>query len=319
MKIAPILRVTGLVLLAYFLLETTLDTGDKYAIVEYPVIWLILAVILVFAIAIELSVGALENVLYKTLKPDAKVRYDLAAQQREENRFAWLKKTYNKLLDKKPLEKEAEIVLDHDYDGIRELDNNLPPWWLYGFYISIIFAVVYMANYHIFGGTSQQEEYEMEIAAAREAVEEYKRTAPDLIDENTVELLTGQEDIDAGKTIFSANCAACHKMDGAGGIGPNLVDDYWILGGGIKNVFHTIAEGGRAGKGMVSWKTDLKPNEMAQVASYVLSLHGTEPVDPKEPEGELWMDPDAKIDEADVDVVDPNELEMELDNTGREY
>ncbi|WP_373055935.1 cbb3-type cytochrome c oxidase N-terminal domain-containing protein [Zunongwangia sp. H14] len=309
---AFILRITGFVLLAYVLMEFTLDTGDKYAIQEYPVIWLILGVIMVFAIAIEVSVHALQSVLYKALKPDAKIRYDLAVKEREEKRYAWIRNTYKKLVDKKPIEKEDEILLDHNYDGIRELDNNLPPWWLYGFYISILFAAVYLAKYHIFDGTDQAEEYRMEIAAAREAIEEYKRTAKDLIDENTVELLTGEEDINAGKAIFTANCTACHRADAGGAIGPNLTDDYWILGGGIKNVFHTISEGGRAGKGMVSWKTDLKPSEMAQVASYVLSLHGSEPLDPKEPQGEIWIDPDARIEEADVDVIDSTHIEMEM-------
>jgi cytochrome c oxidase cbb3-type subunit 3 len=128
----------------------------------------------------------------------------------------------------------------------------------------------------------------MEVAAAEIAIAEYKKNAKDLVDASTVELLTEASDLAAGKQIYDTNCVACHMADGGGGIGPNLADQHWILGGGIKNVFSTISEGGRDGKGMVAWKQILKPVEMAQVASYVLTLQGTTPANPKEAEGELW-------------------------------
>lgn len=299
-------------LLAVIIAENTLETGGKSSFGVYPILWLILGVAFIFAIAAEISVAALESTLYKALKPEMKIKYDQAAIAKQEKWKNWFKKFYDKLLDKKPLEKEEEIVLDHNYDGIKELDNNLPPWWLYGFYASIVFAGIYMARYHIFDGSSQREEYLTEITEAREAVEEYKKNANGLIDANTVELLTGEEDINRGKATFEANCVACHKIDAGGGIGPNLVDSYWILGGGIKNVFNTISEGGRTGKGMIAWKTDLKPEEIAQVASYVLSLHGSTPADPKEPEGEFWIDPDARIEEVDVNSPDSLSIEMEM-------
>ena len=311
-KVFSALRITGLVVLAIILAEVTMETGDQSVFEAYPIFWLILGVILLIAIAIEVSVAALDRTLYLSLKPDAQARYENAMAVKEQQRFAWFKKTYDKLLDKKPIAKEEEIILDHNYDGIRELDNNLPPWWLYGFYASIIFAGIYLARYHIFDGATQKEEYLTEVAEAKAAVEEYKENAKGLIDANTVELLTGTEDINAGKAIFSGNCVACHKVDGGGGIGPNLTDSYWILGGGIKNVFNTISEGGRAGKGMVSWKTDLKPDEIAQVASYVLSLHGTTPAEPKEPQGELWVDPDARVDEVDVEMTDSTSVEIKM-------
>ncbi|MCP9199630.1 c-type cytochrome [Gramella sp. GC03-9] len=312
-KLYSVLRILCLTALAVIIAETTLETGDSSSFETYPVLWLILGIAIVIAIAIEVSVAALQNTLYYSMKPEARQRYDETMAAREENRFAWIKEAYEKMLDKKPIEKEEEIILDHNYDGIKELDNNLPPWWLYGFYASIIFAGIYLARYHIFDGASQKEEYLVEVAEARAAVEEYKKNARGLIDANTVELLTGVEDINAGKAIFSGNCAACHKIDGGGGIGPNLTDSYWILGGGIKNVFNTISEGGRAGKGMVAWKTDLKPGEIAQVASYVLSLHSTTPADPKEPEGELWVDPDARVDEVEVTTPDSTSVEVMMD------
>ena len=107
----------------------------------------------------------------------------------------------------------------------------------------------------------------------------------------------------AGEKIFTTNCVVCHMADGGGGIGPNLTDEYWILGGGIKNVFRTISEGGRDGKGMVAWKNSLKPVEMAQVASYLLQFQGTEPADPKAAEGEIWVDPDAPKEETSAEQV----------------
>ncbi len=133
-------------------------------------------------------------------------------------------------------------------------------------------------------------ELQNEIAEAKIALEEYKKTAPDLMDVDKVTLLTEASELAKGKAIYQVNCVACHKADGGGQIGPNLTDQHWILGGGIKNVFHTISEGGRAGKGMVAWKTMLKPTEIHQVASYVLSLQGTNPADGKAAEGEVWKE-----------------------------
>ena len=163
--------------------------------------------------------------------------------------FKWLDNIYKRLTRSRSIEKEGEIILDHNYDGIRELDNVLPPWWVYMFYVTIIFAVVYLVRFHIVGDYTQTIEYENEVAEAKIAIEEYKKTAKNLVDVNTVEVLTDASDLSAGEKIFTANCVVCHMADGGGGIGPNLTDEYWILGGGIKNVFRTISEGGRDGKG----------------------------------------------------------------------
>ncbi|UAB80982.1 c-type cytochrome [Marixanthomonas sp. SCSIO 43207] len=309
---ASYLRVIGIMAIAFILMEFTVDTGDSWAIIKYPVIWAVLALVFLFAIAIEVISETLKSILFRGLNEEAQQRYLAEQEYKRENN--WFKKTYKKLLAKKPIEKEQEIILDHNYDGIRELDNVLPPWWVYMFYATIVFAVVYLVRYHIFDGVNQDEEYEIAVAEARAEIEEYKKTAKDLIDVNTVELLTGKQDIAAGKTVFEANCVACHKVDGGGGIGPNLTDDYWILGGGIKNVFNTISEGGRDGKGMVAWKTDLRPSEMAQVASYVLSLHGTNPADAKDPEGDLWVDPNAPIEEVEVKQIDSTTIQVLMED-----
>ncbi len=314
MKTASYLRVIGFMILAFFLLELTVDSGEDWAIVKYPIIWAVLGMVFFFAIALEIVASALQRILFGGLSEEAKAHYIAAETLREQNRFGWFKRKYKEMLGSKPMESEQEIVLDHNYDGIRELDNKLPPWWVYMFYATIIFAGIYLVRFQIFNGPNQIDEYETEIAQAKLDVAEFKKNNKDLIDVNTVEILTDPSDLAAGEAVFTANCVACHKAGGGGGIGPNLTDDYWILGGGIKNVFHTISEGGRAGKGMISWKTDLKPSEMAQVASYVLSLHGTNPVDPKAPEGEIWMDENAPVDNVQVKQIDSTEIEVKMTN-----
>ncbi|MBJ6368705.1 cbb3-type cytochrome c oxidase N-terminal domain-containing protein [Snuella sedimenti] len=279
-------RVPVIFFFIFGLTEYFIDSGDKPAFVEYPIVLGFLLLVLLIIIAIEAIISALENVMLQKLDDEAKARF--LEDRNKTYQFMWLKNTYIKLLGQKPIEEEGEIILDHNYDGIKELDNNLPPWWLYAFYISIIFSVVYLLRYHVFNGPTQIDELETELAEARTAIEAYKKTAKDLVDVNTVTLLTDASDLSAGKTVFETNCVACHMADGGGGIGPNLTDTYWILGGGIKNVFKTISEGGRSGKGMIAWKQQLKPIEMAQVASYVLSFQGTTPANPKAPEGDIW-------------------------------
>lgn len=290
---ASILRIIVLVGIAFLGVELLLETEPgHWAVIDYPKSWLFLGIVLLFAIAIEASVAALHSTLYKSLSEEKKARYH-ELEAHESTQFEQkIQAILKKMTKSKSIEKEGEIELDHEYDGITELDNKLPPWWLYSFYASIVFAAVYMVRFHVYNDYTQEEEYLMEVAEAEAAIEEYKRTAKDLINAETVTLLTEQSDLDAGKTIYNANCVACHKADGGGGIGPNLTDEHWILGGGISNVYKTISEGGRSGKGMVAWKNDLKPSEMQQVASYVISLYGTDPTDPKAAEGDITWTPD---------------------------
>ncbi len=314
MKLSTIIRTAVVALFSYLFLDYIGSTDETSAFTETPWTWLVLIILVIFYVAGDVSVQALNNVLYHSLSADKQEVYDRNIASAKAKRNQWFKNIYNKLVGSKPIEQEGEIVLDHNYDGIQELDNNLPPWWVYGFYATILFAVVYMARYHIFDGINQDEEYVVAQAIAQQEIEEYKKTAKDLVDVNTVEYLTDASDLKAGEMIFSGNCVACHKVDGGGGIGPNLTDDHWILGGGIKNVFNTISEGGRAGKGMVAWKSDLKPVEMAQVASYVLSLHGTNPPDAKAAEGEIWLDPNAPVEQVEVKVIDSTQVEVLIED-----
>lgn len=268
--------------------EYFIDSGNNFAFIEYPVLQLVLLVGLVFLIALNVILKAIQNVMFKSLSEDAKERYMRAREERLK-KYDW-KVLLRKMNSAKPISEERDIELDHNYDGIKELDNKLPPWWLYSFYASIVFAFGYMIYYHVLDGENQTMEFENEMMAAKIAVEEYKKNAPDLIDAESVTLLTEASDLEAGATIYQNNCMACHAADGGGGIGPNLTDEHWILGGGVKNVFHTVSEGGRAGKGMVAWKSILKPTEIQQVASYILSLQGSAPANPKEAEGDVWTE-----------------------------
>lgn len=188
------------------------------------------------------------------------------------------------------VEQEQDVMLDHDYDGIRELDNALPPWWKYGFYLTIIVSFIYIYRYHVSGtGPSSYEEYVAEVEKGEHDKAEYLAKSANNVDENTVELSKDAADIAAGQNVFQTTCAACHAKDGGGGVGPNLTDEYWLHGGGIKDVFKSIKYGW-PDKGMKSWKDDFSPRQIAQIASYVVSLKGTKPAAPKDKQGELYIE-----------------------------
>lgn len=187
------------------------------------------------------------------------------------------------------VETEAAVMTDHEYDGIRELDNALPPWWKYGFYFTIVWSVVYLAYYHISNGPSSTQEYKSQMDEGARQIADYRARAKNLVDETNVVLLTDAGDIDAGKAVFTQYCVVCHGPDGGGVVGPNLTDKFWIHGGDIKDMFKTIKYGVQ-GKGMKSWQQELSPVMMAQVASYIRTLQGTTPVAPKSPEGAEWVE-----------------------------
>lgn len=200
------------------------------------------------------------------------------------------KTIFDKLNAAVEIERGQEILMDHDYDGIKELDNDLPPWWKYGFYLTIVVAFLYMIHYHISGtGDLQAVEYNKEMAKAKAEIAEYMKTAANNVDENTVKLLDNPADIENGKQVYTANCAACHGKLGEGGVGPNFADEYWIHGGSVQDIFKTIKYG-FADKGMKSWKEDLSPMQIAQVTSYIRTLKGTNPPNGKAPQGDLYTE-----------------------------
>jgi cytochrome c oxidase cbb3-type subunit 3 len=190
-----------------------------------------------------------------------------------------------------PIEKEADIMLEHDFDGIKELDNKVPPWFSYLFYITILFAVYYLLDYHVFATSKlSADEYREEVQIAENIKTELMKSGA-LVNEETVTAVFDDVSIKAGKSIFDVNCVACHTATGGGLVGPNLTDAYWIHGGGIKNVFKTIKYGVPA-KGMISWQTQLNAKQIQEVASYVLSLKGTNPPNAKQPEGTIYVESD---------------------------
>jgi cytochrome c oxidase cbb3-type subunit 3 len=187
------------------------------------------------------------------------------------------------------IEKEEGILLDHDYDGIKELDNSLPPWWKYGFYLTILISGIYLWYYHAGGnGPTQLDEYAAEVKAGEEAKQEYLAKSASNVDENTVKMGDASS-IAAGSTLFQNSCAACHAKDGGGGVGPNLTDEYWIHGGSVPDVFKSIKYGW-VDKGMKSWKDDFSPKQIADITSYVKSLQGSKPMAPKPKQGDLYTE-----------------------------
>lgn len=212
--------------------------------------------------------------------------------KRERKRTFGFQKVRDYIVGLKPIEQEKDLMLDHDYDNIRELDNKIPPWFNYLFYGSVIFSIFYMINYHILSsGDVQATEYKEEVKFAEMQKLELIKSGT-LLDENTLTVLKDAVALNSGKEIFIKNCTVCHTETGGGLVGPNLTDDYWIHGGGIKNVYATI-KNGVPSKGMITWKNQLNPRQIQEVASYVLSLRGTNPPNPKAPEGVIYVEQDS--------------------------
>ncbi len=210
----------------------------------------------------------------------------------------------------------GKLMEDHSYDGIQELDNFMPPWLQYVFSGTVIIAVVYFGYYTVLGfGLTGVEEYQEEIRIAAIEAESRGVSALASIDETNVELDGTAAAMSSGKTIFEANCAACHAADGGGGVGPNLTDQYWLHGGGIKDVF-SIVKYGVIEKGMVPWEDQLSPKEIQDVSSYILSLKGTNPAAPKDPQGELYSgDEDNSTSEEAEDDDNDDDTAVAADST----
>ena len=201
------------------------------------------------------------------------------------------------------VEKEADVLLDHDYDGIQELDNALPPWWKYGFYITIVVGFVYLLNFHVFGiGKNPTEEYSAEMENARIQKERYEANNKDRIDENNVPMADATG-IKEGERLYEANCIACHLKGGAGSVGPNLTDDNWLHKGSLNDIYNTIKVG-YPDKGMQSWSSQFNPKQISYLTSYIKSLRGSNPPNAKAAQGELFTEaaaaPTAATDSAAV-------------------
>ncbi|MFZ4103500.1 MAG: cbb3-type cytochrome c oxidase N-terminal domain-containing protein [Sediminibacterium sp.] len=222
---------------------------------------------------------------------------------------SWVASTWANL-DKKfftkaaPIEKEADIMLDHDYDGIKELDNALPPWWKYGFYITIFVAIFYILKFEVWHtGMNPTEEYNTEMAEAKLETDQYLASMKENVDENSVVMLDAAG-IQAGKTLFTKTCVACHSQTGGGGVGPNLTDNYTIHGARIEDIFKTIKYG-YPDKGMQSWQSNFSPVEMQQLSSYIKSLSNTNVPNGKAPQGDLIIE-EAAMSDSTKGVIAPS-------------
>lgn len=266
---------------------TTAAAGDVTVLPNYGGLtanefYLLVSVIFMEVLAI-IFLGFSIRRVYNELLPAQ------ASKAVEESKFA----TWWAAMDKKfftkavPVEKEADVLLDHDYDGIRELDNSLPPWWKYGFYITIGVAFVYLFMFHVSGtGKNPTEEYLAEMEKARIEKEIYDANNKDKIDEKAVPLADANG-IARGKEIFNADCWACHGKLGEGGAGPNLTDNYWIHKGSLNDIYMSIKTG-YPDKGMQSWAVKYTPKQMSEIASYITTLKGTNPPNGKAPQGDLY-------------------------------
>lgn len=245
--------------------------------ITFGLVFLVSLLVLVVAIYV---LQLLKTFIRKEMSPEKLAQY--------EDEPSWFAQLWAKWNDFKPMEKEEELLLDHNYDGIKELDNHLPPWWKGLFYISIGYAVVYLLVFHVFKTAPlQEEQYQKEVAAA-EALR--ANQAADLVvdfDENTVTATTEPTELADGRQFFETQCAICHKADGGGLAGPNLTDKYWKNGGSMSDVYKVI-KNGVPNTAMISWEGQLNPIKMRNVASYVMTLQGTNPPGALPSDGELY-------------------------------
>ena len=282
-------RVPLLFAIVFAALEYFIDSGDRPAFIKFPMVALFLGVFLFLLIAIEIVIDAVDKVTYHLLTDEQKEQL-ANAQSVSFTESTWYQNMVSKLTRSKEIEREEDIMLDHDYDGIKELDNVLPPWWVYLFYGTIVFALVYMIRFHVMNEYDQEQEFKNEVELAELEKSKLPKSAADEISYETVVAVTDATSLAKGKEIFNNACAACHKADGGGLVGPNLTDKHWINGGGIKNIFKLISEGSKNNPSMVAWKANLSATDIQSVSSYILTLEGSNPPDAKAAEGEIWAE-----------------------------
>ena len=173
-------------------------------------------------------------------------------------------------------------LIEHSYDGIQEYDNPMPRWWLLTFAGTIIFSVIYLFNVGPVGnGKGRVADYEDDMKAFAAA---HPAPTSDVSADKLLAMVKDKEAVHEGGETFKTYCASCHRMDGGGLIGPNLADNAWIHGGQITDIYKILVNGVLE-KGMPSWSKMLKPEQLEQVVAYVVSLQGSNPANPKAPQG----------------------------------
>ncbi|GAB2700386.1 hypothetical protein GCM10027037_26440 [Mucilaginibacter koreensis] len=268
----------------------SLISGEMKNYIAYGAIMLFMLVLLAAMLVLLKTFKVLTKAM---LTPE---QYAELQAEQQAKKAARAKKTkaevVQKLLSLKPMAEEKSILIEHDYDGIQELDNPTPAWFMYLFYATIVFAVVYLFGYHVMGiGQLQYDEYKTEMAVAAKEKAIYLAKSANRVDENTVKLSADPTMLASGQAVFKQSCVPCHGDHAQGVVGPNLTDDYWLHGGKITDVFKTIKYGVTT-KGMPTWEKQLSPGQIAAVANYIKSLHGTNPANAKEAQGEKETDDD---------------------------
>lgn len=279
-----------------------MGTGSAYAISpdatligvfgEYSsTFWLLVCFDLFLGLIIVIQLRSFRQLIESLKKQEAETDVSITEEEvvvvgaQQSN---WMKKVMKMLTKAVPIEREEEVMTAHEYDGIRELDNVLPPWWIAMFYASIIFAFAYLLHYHVFEtGDLQIAELNKTLAEADAEVAAYMAANKAQVDETNVTIVTDASRLSNGEDIYVTNCVACHGTLGEGGVGPNFADEYWIHGGSINDVFSVIKYGVPS-KGMISWRAQLSPTQIQDVASYLLTFQGTNPPNQKAAEGELY-------------------------------
>ncbi|SFS91697.1 cbb3-type cytochrome c oxidase N-terminal domain-containing protein [Mucilaginibacter polytrichastri] len=279
--IKPILLIV-LVMAAQGIKADSLISGQDKNYIAYGAIMMMLILLVIVMLVLLRTFKVLTKIIigpeaYATMKAE-----EAAAKIKLKPKTS----VVERLLELKPLDEEAALIIPHDYDGIQEIDNPIPSWFTGLFYATIVFAIGYLLVYHVFGiGQLQYAEYNTEMAVAAKEKEVFLSKSANRVDENSVKLSVEPGVIADGQSIFKLNCVPCHGDHAQGVVGPNLTDDYWLHGSKISDVFKTVKYG-VAAKGMPTWEKQLSPKQIADVANYIKSLHGSNPANPKEAQGE---------------------------------
>lgn len=298
--------------LALFLLTATSANaqafkGDGNTLSNYQLFWILVAVNVFLFILILVQLDLVRRLTRLSTEPG-----DARRAVAVESGPTWIDRLWHKLSNRVPAEQEEDILMHHEYDGIRELDNVLPPWWLWLFYGTIAWSVMYLVNVHVIDlWPDPGTEYSMEMEQAAVDIAAYQATLTSIVDENTVQLTANEDVLTKGRELFTQFCTPCHGKDAAGSessVGPNLTDAFWLHGGGVRNIFKTIKYGVPE-KGMISWKAQLQPAEISALANYIISLEGTGPATQKAPQGDRWSEEAAPADSSTAPVDTTGTLE----------
>lgn len=265
-------------------------SGDIYMNILMAVFILFALLVLGVAVVLLRTVNLLSNDALHPNRETAPKEIAEPVKPMEYEDWKALKKLqptfFAKVMGLRPISEEKDIEMEHQFDGITELDNPVPGWFMFLFYGTIFFGSLYLLNYHVFHwGMLQDQEYVVEMKQADAAKKAFLSKAANAVDENNVKLVTDGATLASGGAIFKANCVACHGDHAQGVVGPNLTDEFWLHGSKINQVFKTIKYG-VLDKGMPTWEKNLTPKQIADVANYVVSLKGSHPANPKAPQGE---------------------------------